>query len=314
MNHPIFSIIVPVYNVENYLDICVQSLIKQTFSNIEIILVDDGSSDRSGTMCDSYAAADPRIQVVHQTNAGLSAARNAGIAIAKGSYILLVDADDYIEPDTCEQFLPFTQQSYDIIAGSAISNNPHLKLTQLPDAICYDGKQYLKQALQRGSMPAAAWLYVYSRDFLERNALLFQPGLLHEDEHFTPRAFLCAKTVINTEFRFYHYVIRENSLTTAKDLRKNAEDLYSTCLELEQIYRELTDKTLQQLLLDSLVVKYLSLYQRGGLHRYGDTYTHKPFLRRNAYQAKTKLKVWLFCANPVLYWNINHRLKQRFYP
>lgn len=90
------SIIVPVYNVERYIERCVESICQQTYTNTEIILVDDGSTDSSGKICDEIAVKDPRIRVIHQQNSGLSAARNAGLAVAKGEYIAFVDSDDYI--------------------------------------------------------------------------------------------------------------------------------------------------------------------------------------------------------------------------
>ena len=103
-----FSFIVPIYNVEEYLDRCVQSLINQSFTNIEIILVDDGSPDQCPEKCDNYAKQDPRIRVIHKANGGLSDARNAGLEVAIGEYILFVDADDYIELDTCEKLNNYT--------------------------------------------------------------------------------------------------------------------------------------------------------------------------------------------------------------
>ena len=99
MKQPLISIIVPVYKVENYLDRCVQSLVDQTWSNLEIILVDDGSPDNCGAMCDAWAARDNRIKVIHKENGGLSDARNAGMAIASGTYMGFVDSDDYISSD-----------------------------------------------------------------------------------------------------------------------------------------------------------------------------------------------------------------------
>lgn len=94
---PKFSIIVPVYKVEQYLDRCIQSILKQTFTDFEVILVDDGSPDNCGVICDNYAAKDDRIVVLHQINQGLSAARNNGLDIARGEYICFVDSDDWIE-------------------------------------------------------------------------------------------------------------------------------------------------------------------------------------------------------------------------
>ncbi|MFQ8813155.1 MAG: glycosyltransferase family 2 protein [Gallintestinimicrobium sp.] len=99
---PLVSIIVPVYNVERYIKRCVDSLQGQTLQNIEIILVDDGSKDNSGRLCDEFAQQDPRIHVIHKQNAGQGLARNDGLNIAKGRYVLFIDSDDFIEPDTCE--------------------------------------------------------------------------------------------------------------------------------------------------------------------------------------------------------------------
>lgn len=100
---PLVSIIVPVYNVERYIKRCVDSLQGQTLQNIEIILVDDGSKDNSGRLCDEFAQQNPRIHVIHKQNAGQGLARNDGLNIAKGRYVLFIDSDDFIEPDTCEK-------------------------------------------------------------------------------------------------------------------------------------------------------------------------------------------------------------------
>ena len=100
-NDSLISIIVPVYNVEQYLSRCVNSLVNQTYHNIEIILVDDGSPDRCGEMCDEYAKRDKRVVVIHKSNGGLSDARNKGLDVAKGDYVMFVDSDDWIELETC---------------------------------------------------------------------------------------------------------------------------------------------------------------------------------------------------------------------
>ena len=103
MDMPVVSIIVPIYNVEAYIERCIQSLLDQTESAIEVILVDDGSTDRSGQLCDQYAETDQRIRVLHKKNGGLSDARNAGIAIARGEYLLFVDGDDYADKELAEK-------------------------------------------------------------------------------------------------------------------------------------------------------------------------------------------------------------------
>lgn len=310
MKVPVFSIVVPVYKVEQYLDKCVQSLIFQTYPDIEILLVDDGSPDHCPAMCDTYAQQDSRIRVIHKRNGGLSDARNAGMAAASGKYLIFVDSDDYILADTCERLLPYAQGTNDIIIGDGLCEGGKKKLSHGYTPDCVSGEAYLKLALQGGSMPMAAWLYVYRREFLLANHLWFKQGITHEDEQFTPRAFLAAQRVVESGVRFYRYLIRENSITTQKDLRKNGKDLYETCLELKEIYEKLEDNGLKSELLDSLVVKYLSLFQTGRLYQYGSAYIHRQFVLNNAYRPKTRCKAWLFALSPRLYWHVNNLVKR----
>ena len=107
---PMISVIVPVYNVESYLARCVDSILTQTYQNLEVILVDDGSKDNSGVICDDYARRDSRVNVIHKENGGLSSARNAGIEAAGGEYLAFVDSDDWIEPDAYERLLSAMQK------------------------------------------------------------------------------------------------------------------------------------------------------------------------------------------------------------
>lgn len=310
---PVFSIIVPVYKVEAFLDKCVRSLTGQTFSDIEIILVDDGSPDRCPEMCDAYAREDARITVIHKPNGGLSDARNAGLEASRGRYVLFVDSDDYIAEDTCQRLLPFLRLDCDIVIGDGISEGSTYRICHgntEPGQIC-TGKAYLKKALKHGTMPMAVWLCAYNRHFLQENELRFKVGIVHEDEHFTPRAFLAAERVTESGIRFYHYVIREQSITMRKDLRKNAVDLYNTCVQLSAVYQKLEDAQLRDLLLDSLSVKYLSLFQRGRLYRYGREYIHRAFVWNNARRSKTRCKALLYCLSPAMYWHINAFVKGR---
>lgn len=309
---PVYSIIVPVYKTEKYLHTCVQSLRGQSFSDIEVILVDDGSPDSCPALCDAYAAQDERVKVIHKANGGLSDARNAGIDVAQGEYILFLDSDDYIALDACERLLPFTEKHVDIIVGDGVSISAQKNLVhQLNDCeSVFTGAAYLKAALKSGSMPMAPWLYVYRRMFLEEHDLRFKTGILHEDEEFTPRAFLAAEAVVDSGVCFYYYVVRDGSITTQKDLRKNARDFYATCQMLSARYSQLTDSDLQQRLMDSLVVKYLSLFQQGRLYQYGKEYIHKDFVRKYSHLPKTRTKARLFSFSPKLYWKINDLVKK----
>lgn len=307
----VFSIIVPVYNVSEYLRRCLDSLINQTFKDIEIILVDDGSKDDSSAICDEYAQIDSRVKVIHKENGGLSDARNKGLEAATGNYVIFVDSDDYIDTDACDKFLPYIEKSYDIIIGDAYVEGGKCNLTHVVTEDVMTGEAYLLRALSAELASMAVWLNVYRREFLRDNGLNFKFGILHEDEQFTPRCFLKANTVVYSGVFFYHYIIRPSSITTKPDKRKNAIDLYNTCLELEKIYNSLDNYKLKKLLKDSLSQKYLNMFQVGALYQYGNTYVHKKFVFHNAYKYRTRLKAVLYCLSPKLYYKINERSKRR---
>lgn len=304
-----FSIIVPIYNVEKYLERCINSIINQTYNNLEIILVDDESPDNCPVICDEYAKKDNRVKVVHKKNGGLSDARNSGMDIATGDYIVFVDSDDYIELDACAKFLHFAKKGCDILVGDAIVTGGTCNLQHIINSDVLTGKQYLLEAYRAHKAPMAAWLNVYKRQFLSENKLFFTKGILHEDEDFTPRCFLKAKTIVCTNIYFYHYIIRENSITTVADKRKNANDLYDTCLRLYTIYNKIDNPELRKHLENSLSVKYLNLFQAGKLHQYGNEYLHKKFVIRNAHDVRTFMKAVLYCISPKFYYLLNKNLK-----
>lgn len=306
----VFSIVVPIYKVENLLHRCVESIRKQTYKDLEIILVDDGSPDNCPTLCDEYAKKDSRIRVVHKTNGGLSDARNKGLDIATGEYVIFVDSDDYIEKDTCEQFLNFAKKGYDVLIGDSFVEGGVYDVSHVDFDNILEGKEYLKLSLQKGKFPVVAWVNAYKRSFLIENDLRFKEGILHEDVEFTPRAFLVAKTVVYTKNLFYHYIIRQDSITKQKDMSKNGKDLYQTCCEHEQRFNKLEDEKLKRLLLDWLVNSYLSLFQSARLYKYGKEYVHKKFCKRNSYLKKTKAKSFLFSLSPRIYWHVNKLFKK----
>ncbi|MBE6602909.1 MAG: glycosyltransferase [Ruminococcaceae bacterium] len=297
----LFSIIVPVYKVEDYIEKCVHSLTSQTFKDIEIILVDDGSPDNCPAKCDELAGRDSRIRVIHKENGGLSDARNAGLQVAQGEYVMFVDSDDYIAEDSCANFAQYAVKGYDVLVGEALVEGGECPLKHIECSDVMSGQEYLKKAVSAGKAPMAAWLNVIRREFLIENDIAFKCGILHEDEQFTPRMLIKAKSVVLTGAVFYHYMIREGSITTKKDKRKNATDFYSTCLELEEIYKSIEDIELKTALLDSLSEKYLSLFESGRLYKYGKQYLSKDFLKRNSYRKKTKMKAKLILFSPRIY-------------
>ena len=309
---PKISVIIPVYKVEEYFERCVCSLVRQTYENIEIILVDDGSPDNCPTLCDKYAEEDARIKVIHKINGGLSDARNAGIREASGEYILFVDSDDYIDLDACEKFIQVIGDNKpDIVVGNArrIEIDGRVSLIQHKietNGFMVSGKYYLKKELAIETMIMAAWLNLYNRDFIKANGLEFKYGILHEDEQFTPRVFLKANYVIGTNILFYNYQIREGSITKSKDLTKNAENLIQTCKELEVIYNKVDDPELRKMLKDDLVNKFLNIFQVAGLYKRKYSYlVDKNFIKGKAYTKRNKLRVALFCTSKIVYYNIN---------
>lgn len=256
-----FSIIVPVYNVESYLNNCLESLIKQTYKNIEILLIDDGSSDQSPKICDEFSERYENIIVFHKENGGLSEARNYGLKKASGDYILFVDSDDYISEDTCYNFLQILKNSEaDIVTGNCVRVENNKQTYELFDQTVKinDGQEFIKSQLLNKTFHVAAWRNVYKRVFLLTNNLYFKKGIYHEDEQWTPRVFLSAERVINTDIVFYYHIIREGSITQQKNQRKNGLDLIFIYKDLKSTYSKLEDPFLQKLLYDSLIQIYLA--------------------------------------------------------
>ncbi|OMC67808.1 hypothetical protein BK121_16830 [Paenibacillus odorifer] len=275
MRYPPISIVVPIYNVEQYLDRCMQSLVNQTYKDIEIILVNDGSTDTSSSICDKYEKVDRRVQVIHKLNGGLSDARNYGLRVAKGEYVLFVDSDDYIELDACEKLCNVLKDASpnapDLIIGIArkIHNDKvsYLIHKGSENYALLTGSEYMLKELKTESLHMAVWLNLYRNEFLKKNELDFKVGLLHEDEQFTPRVLLKAEKVLCTDIIFYNYVIRDSSITRSRDLSINGLHIIQTCYELASLYEQVDDTELKKLLNNNLVTKYLSAIKTGGLYR-----------------------------------------------
>ena len=185
------SIIVPIYKVEKYLVRCVESLMAQDFSSLEIILIDDGSPDRCGEICDNYAKKDTRITAYHKPNGGLSDARNYGLERAHGEYVLFVDSDDYLEPQACASLWKEAKAGFaDIIISKMALEKPSEGMARFDKVAeerfqyhrIYSGPAYLMGCLEGGALRVEVIRTMFRRDFLVRNDLYFEYGILHEDE------------------------------------------------------------------------------------------------------------------------------------
>lgn len=222
------SVIVPVYNCENYLKRCVNSILNQTFQKIEVILVDDGSTDKSAEICDEYCEKDKRVKVIHTKNEGASSARNLGIDAAKGNFIAFVDADDYLDIDLYEQVMPKAYHSDIVFFHYAIEKNGkekkiyQKKLMELKA----NPKNFMLFYAENGNgeentLSVFSWRSIYNAEIIKGNNIRFPINLKSgEDRIFIFKLLLTVKSIdVADEIFGYHYVIRgSESLTGQKDL------------------------------------------------------------------------------------------------
>lgn len=230
----IISIIVPVYNVEQYLKTCMESILNQTYQDIEVILVDDGATDSSGKMCDYYAAADKRVKVIHKENGGLSDARNKGISQASGEYIMFVDSDDIVSLDYVEYLWNMLE---DTSADIAICDPVHC----YPDKNCNFESETLRKVfkpedaivemLYQRSFLVAAWGKLYKKEFF--CDINFPYGMLFEDSAIMYKIFDKAKKIVYGNAKLYGYMHRDGSITTKKFSKRDC-DILTICDQLTE--------------------------------------------------------------------------------
>ncbi len=229
-----FSIIVPVYNVEQYLGQCLESLQAQDFDNFEIICVNDGSTDRSREILTEWEARLPQMRVIDQENCGLSAARNTGLKAATGDYVVFVDSDDWVEP-TMLSTLAESIGNEDI-ACFACQRTDNKATDSLPKEQTSGWDYYNRHALEHREIPfVCVWQRCYRRQFLLDNSLWFREGILHEDNEFTPRACLKAESIKVIPDVLYNYRVRPNSIMTTRGM-KSKESLILIGNELSELF------------------------------------------------------------------------------
>ncbi|MGF2028553.1 glycosyltransferase [Lactococcus lactis] len=219
------SVIVPVYNVEEYIRECIKSIQVQTYSNLEIIVVNDGTKDKSIEIIKDLIETDSRIRVISQPNQGLSAARNTGIENATGKYVAMIDSDDKIKPDFIKHLFDVADsQNADIVRGSFRDFDGNI-----PDGWISDfttdqklGLNVLNEFLDNNTS-FVVWSSLYNIDFLNTHNLRFIPGILLEDGDFTTRAYLKAEKVVTTDYMDYQYRIRPGSILTSNNAKRMSE-------------------------------------------------------------------------------------------
>ncbi len=267
------SIIIPVYNVEEYLDECVQSAMAQSHRNIEIVLVDDGSSDSSGIMCDAYAEKDSRITVVHKPNGGLGSARNVGIDTALGEYILFLDSDDYLDLNAAEvlyqraaennlDMLLFTAESFvdGIIPEDLGIGDYRTYKTRLDEVM--EGEECLAYLLQTKEYIVSNCMRMYRRTIMR---FRYSEDIIHEDEDIGIYTFLLSKRVMMMDAPFYKRRYRAGSIMTSANQAAEAAGYMHAAMKMLEYHDMVTSENTKNVLLglferniNTVCEKYLS--------------------------------------------------------
>lgn len=266
MKHYRISVVVPVYNVEKYLDECVQSILAQSYTEFEVILVDDGSKDESGAICDKYAQIDSRVRVIHKVNGGLSDARNVGVQQAKGDYIIFIDSDDYI----CD-----TNFFYKV----------NEKANSNVDIICYKFKKYfdeknvleectfscpdidkidslaekITEMVRRDAFYCSAWSKAIRLDILRDNEIQFEKELLGEDQEWYYHVLTKAQFITYIDEAVLVYRQRANSITSSWKIKNLTDCIYVVNKWYRQIPKESIEEDYKIALLNSVAKLYCNL-------------------------------------------------------
>lgn len=259
---PLISVIVPVYNVEAYLDQCIRSITEQTYRNLEIILVDDGSPDGSGAICDTWAEKDSRIRVIHKENNGAGAARNTGLDLARGELLAFVDSDDYIAPDMYEHLYKLMQCGADIAECGYVETYDDNTIFNSTDA---SRQMYTPQEAMRGNIwdtefRQLIWNKLYRRELTE--TVRFPVGQKIDDEFYTYQLLGKAKVLVRSERICYAYRQQENSVMHERFSVKRVEGLRAKQERLHYVKNQvpqLETEAREELLLSCLYAMQASL-------------------------------------------------------
>lgn len=308
--NPLISVIVPVYNVERYINRCIESIVEQTYSNLEIILVDDGTPDSSGIMCDEWAKKDDRIVVYHKQNGGLSDARNFGTDKANGELITYIDSDDYILPEYVEHLYNcLVEHNADISCCNfeyvyseerEIGFNKNEELTGINKT---SGKNACHDLLtsKNGFVYVVAWGKLYKKHLLKMYQ--YPVGRYHEDEATTYKYLYSSDTVVLSEKKLYAYFQNQIGIThNDKNKSKRREDAAWAMDERIKFFQSQHDKEMEKAAWNAFVSFYI-YYDYDELKRFPKEAFRfaKKHWSNGDLSSKTKLKFILYAISPRLY-------------
>lgn len=311
MYNSLISVIVPIYNVEEYICQCIDSIIAQTYVNLEIILVDDGSTDASGLICDSYIDRDKRVKVIHKENGGLSDARNTGFQASNGEYILFFDSDDYVDTRIVEIMAGELEDSkYDCVACEYHTFTDKLILERNYKNIQkkkYTGKNLLLELYtgQLTQIGFVAWNKLYKRELFEKHNIEYPKGRIYEDTYTTYKLIYFSNEICVLNIPLYFYRIRKGSIMNSSVSLKKCQDGMEGDLSSVDFFKSVNDNVLFELALSnfyrSAIITYNQLknennyecieYLRGKYSEIWNLYQYKGSIIK-------RLLFWLFCKFP----------------
>lgn len=267
-NKDLISVIVPVYNVEKYIRRCLDSIVNQTYSNLEIILIDDGSKDASGKICDEYAKKDNRITVIHKQNGGLSDARNYGIDKAKGNYISFVDSDDYLSNDYISYLYKLLKENtadISVCDYQLFKNEIKPKDVEIVEKV-YSKMEMLEHMLYGGHNLISAWCKLYDIKLFKK--IRYPKGHIYEDVATTYLLYENSDKIVVSNEAKYYYFVREDSITNLEFSKNNYEIISSNDKMINYLSKY---DNLEQALMRRKVFSRLSLLCKMVLSNYYGT-------------------------------------------
>ncbi len=311
----ILSIIVPVYNVEQYLNRCFDSILKGDLSDIEIIVVDDGSTDNSRSICDKYAQNYEMIKVFHKENGGLSDARNFGMNQCNGKYLWFIDSDDYIEDNAINQIVDLLKKHNPdvLVCKSKVLTEDGEIFDECNYTIKegeYSSEEYMIQLRDNPkSVLFCAQFHICSKKFVDQHNFSFYKGIIHEDELWTPQLLVNANKIYYSDLNVYFHYMRNDSIMHASKIEISGKCDLIVAEKLFELYDSIKEKDLSYLR-DHNVTTFLQAVWK--IPNYLSDYDLKRTLPlKNAYYKKTKLKAILYYVSPKLYLFVHNILSSK---
>lgn len=312
---PLISIVIPIYNVEKYLKRCIKSVISQTYSNLEIFLVDDGSTDKSGEICDEYAKIDKRINVIHKKYGGVSNARNVALNLFSGDYIAFVDSDDFVACDFIEYLyglICYAQGDISFAGEQSIANEVQIKDSNQKEKIILYAEDAIKKMLCDKGCSHNVWGKLYERKLWLHNR--FTEGIIYEDYDVIYKVFSDSLITVYGEAKKYYYCIRDNSIMTMKLNEKTFDLLRISNKVTYYLINRYDDIEIEAFRLNIVThCKVLKNILDDGFDKYNDTQKKiirhikingKRLLFSNKVEFKDKIKIIAIFCNKFLFYSL----------